>query len=246
MQRLKALLVTLLLASVAGAATGMAAGAEVYAPRPGEVLVYRIYLAGLALGQQRITVREAENRQKLRLEVALDSLHALFGLADYHERRSILWDPEAARPLYEEAAITQRKLTQSERLVFDPAGGLIRIQRTQADGAISQETTPYVADTQTNCSLLTYLRTFPWEKGRTAVALLTGSNVGTYEFVVAVETRTVRVPFGSFTQCWHVFNKELRYDIWFDRGPGHLPLEVRSRTNLGMASMKLVEAGGYR
>lgn len=244
MSRGRVYLLSLLLAAVPGAA----ADGETFAPKPGEVLVYRIYLAGIALGRQRIEVRagKAEGRELLYLDVTLDSTRSLFGLADYHERRSILWDPAEARPLAEEATVTQRNVVQTERLSFDSSEGLIRILRTPADGTARTETAPYVENTQTNCSLLTYLRTFPWEKGRTDIPLLTGSSVASYGFTVVAETRPIRVPYGTFTRSYHVFNRELRYDIWFDRGPGHLPLEVRNRTNLGLASMKLVEAAGYK
>ena len=98
---------------------------------------------------------------------------------------------------------------------------------------------------QTGCSLLSYFRTFPWERGETRVSLVEHGKVGQYTFTVTVERQSVTVPLGTFAQTYHLNNAELKYDIWFDRGAGHLPVEIRSRAGFGLAQAKLVSAEKY-
>ncbi|MGE5550343.1 MAG: DUF3108 domain-containing protein [Bacteroidota bacterium] len=220
-----------------------------FAPNIGESLTYRIYLAGFALGEEQLHVKASktpDGKPALLFEVSLDSYPMLFRLLDYHEKRRVLWDPEGAYPLAEEGTVTQHRAAQTVRIEFRPAQGAILMTSTRPGETPNDSTLPYVGNTQTNFTLLYYLRTFPWEKGQYRVPLFTGQRVDWYTFEVEAETRPVRVPYGGSDQTYHLFNRELKYDIWFDRGPGRLPLEIRFRAGFGLAQAKLVSAVNFK
>jgi len=223
-------------------------GAE-FAPKPGEVLVYRLYLAGLPLGEQRLAVKAArteDGKPALLLEETLDSLPSVLWLLDYHERRSVLWDADAAAPLYESATITQRRSVVQEQFKFDRERGLVWVTKTHGDGTSDANNLGCSPGTQTGCSLLYYLRTFPWERGQSRLALLGSRGTEWYTFTAVAEKNPFTVPYGRFEQSYHLSNRELKYDVWFDRGPGHLPLEIRSRLGPGIAQARLVAASGFK
>ena len=177
------------------------------------------------------------------LEQTLDSYSSVAALADYHEKRTLGWDPDLCAPVREEALITQKKEATRELYEFRPELDSILATSVSASGAVTTRTFPYTEGTQTNCSLLLYLRTFPWEKGETRVPVLDlNGGVKWYSFSVAAEEKEFAVPAGKFPRTYHLFNRELKYDIWFDRGPGRWPLEIRSRLAFGTAQAKLVEA----
>ncbi len=220
-----------------------------FALRPGEDLAYRVYLAGLPLGEERLAVKEGgarDGRAVFLLEQTLDSYPTVFSLVDYHERRTVLWDAEAGLPLAEEATVVQRRSVYRERFVFDHQREAVAVEKDYADGRNSSRILPSAHGTQTGATLLYHLRSFPWENGNGRVALLGGQGTEWHAFKVELEKGSHEVPFGRFAHPYHLTNSELKYDIWFDRGPGHLPLEIRSRRGLGMASARLVEARGYK
>jgi len=217
--------------------------------RAGECLTYRIYLAGLVLGEERMTTRDGgtkDGQAILLLEQTVDSYPSVFGLVDYHERRLISWDIEAGLPLAEEATVVQRRTSSRERLAFDRSRQTVTIDKDYSDGRNNSRTLPIANGTQTGTTLLHHLRTFPWERGSGRIALLGGQGTEWYAFQVETERTPHEVPFGRFEHAYHLTNTELRYDVWFDRGPGHLPLEIRSRLGPGLASARLVDARGYK
>mgnify|MGYP005839162751 CR=1 FL=1 len=219
-----------------------------FALRPGESLRYRVYMAGLALGEQRFLVKSAsvrDGRGVLLIEVMLDSYPSFFNLLDYHERRTIWWDDEAGVPLAEEASISQRRKITREELSFDHERGSVTIVR-EGEGTRATIHRPIEPGTQTATSLLYYFRRFPWERGEFGLSLLGQEGAERYTYEVVEEKAPLRVPLGRFERTYRLYNRELKYELWFDRGPGHLPLEIRSRLGFGLAQAKLVEAEGYR
>lgn len=245
LRRLPAYLLSLL-APLAMAA--VAANEPVFRVKPGEILVYRVYIAGLALGEQRLTVQAAPEHGQtcLLIETSLDSYPSFLRLLDYHEHRRLWWDAELGIPLREEGQVTQRRTVSAESMVFDLSRGLAKIEKSKSDDLTRQAMVPFVLGTQTGSSLLYHLRTFPWERGVYRLALLGNGGTIWYQYGVEVEKRAIKVPFGTFEGAYHLFNKELKYEVWFDRGPGHLPLEIRSRSGVGTAQAKLVSAEGYK
>ena len=219
-----------------------------FALRPGESLRYRVYVAGVALGEERFLVKsnsERNGRRILLIEVTLDSYPSLFKLLDYHERRTIWWDDEAGVPLAEEASISQRRKIAREEFSFDHERGSVTIVR-EGDGTRETVHRPIEPGTQTATSLLYYFRRFLWERGEFGLSLLGQEGAERYTYEVIEEKAALRVPFGRFERTYRLYNRELKYELWFDRGPGHLPLEIRSRLGFGLAQAKLVEAEGYR
>jgi len=218
-----------------------------FTPKAGESFTFRIYFAGIALGEQKITATSAktsDGRPALFFEQLLDSFPSI--LVDYHEKRTVLWDLDGIFPLAEEATIVQGHKTMHEKFVFDPAQGLATIDRTSFDGTVAAYNLPCTAGTQTGTSLMYYLRTFPWERGQDRLPLLGGKGTEWYTFTVAVENHPIVVPFGRFEQTYHLYNREIKYDVWVDRGPYHLPLEFKSRLGIGVAQAKLVAARNYK
>lgn len=206
--------------------------------QPGEHLTYRIYLAGLALGEERMSIRDdgtKDGRAVFLLEQTLDSYAAVFGLVDYHERRLVLWDVEAGLPLSEEVTVIQRRSISRERFAFDHSRQAVTVEKNSSDGRSTSRAMPVANGTQTGTTLLYHLRTFPWESGDDRIALLGGEGTEWHSFKVEVGKKPHEVPFGRFEYTYHLSNSELKYEVWFDRGPGHLPLEIRSRRGPGLA-----------
>lgn len=216
--------------------------------QPGESLKYRVYVAGIPLGEERFLVKsvsERDGRRVLLIEVTIDSSPSLLKLLDYHERRMIWWDDEAGVPLAEEASITQRQRISREEFSFDHEHGWGTIVREE-DGTRTTITRPIESGTQTASSLLYYFRRFPWEEGEFELSLLGREGADHFTYEVVEEKTPLRVPFGRFERTYRLHNRRFNYELWFDRGPGHLPLEIRSKLGLGVARAKLVEAEGYR
>ncbi len=243
MHRRLALVVAVLLS------IGILSRAESFAMQPGECLTYRIYLAGLSLGEERMTIKDGGTKDGqviLLLEQTLDSYPSVFGLVDYHERRLVLWNVETGLPLTEEATVIQRRAVSRERFSFDRSRQTVTVEKDFPDGRNTSRSLPVANGTQTGTTLLYHLRTFPWESGSGRIALLGGQGTEWYSFQVETEKTPHEVPFGRFEHTYHLTNAELKYDVWFDRGPGHLPLEIRSRRGPGLASARLVEARNYK
>lgn len=242
----RALWATLLAAAAtAGAAALPAAAGPMFVPPDGERLIYKIYVAGLALGQETLAIEHGQDkngRPVVIMEQRLDSYPLVSALIDYHERRILYWDPISATPIREEATLTRQKRISRERMEFLPERGVIVYTGEAEDGRTGSKTFPFQVETQTGCSLLLYLRTFPWERGSRRLAVADVLGVAVYEFVAVPETGVFRAPIGSFPRTYHLSNRELKHDIWFDRGPDRLPLEIRSRLAFGSAQAKLVEA----
>lgn len=234
--------------AVPAVAAGALGADPAFSPRAGEFLRYKLSLAGLALGEEQICIKNGspdDGRPLLILERSLDSYASLARLVDYHEKRTVVWDPMACRPLREEAAVTQRRLTQKTSIDLLHDLGRAEVRLTDEHGASRNYAVPCASGTQTSSTLLLYLRSFPWERGQNMVPLLGEKGTEWYGFAVKPETRPFRTPLGTFTATYRLTNRELRYDIWFDRGPGHLPLEIRSKLAFGTAVARLIEAKGY-
>lgn len=228
-------------------AIGGAAPAEpIFLAKPGETLTYRIYVAGIALAEEKLCVTEAKSnsgRALLAIEMRLDSFKSVFNLIDYHEHRSITFDPESGAPLEERARIVQRNSVTEESFVFDAASGLVSMTKRRGDRTTT-DSKPFVPGAQTGCSLLYHLRGFPWEQGRYRLAIFGNDGIEWYSYTVDTVS-SFRVPFGRFDRVYHLVNKALGYEVWFDRGPGRLPLEIRSRLGFGVAQARLIGATGY-
>ncbi|MGQ9779544.1 MAG: DUF3108 domain-containing protein [Bacillota bacterium] len=188
---------------------------------------------------------ERDGRKFLLIEATIDSSPLLLKFLEYHERRVLWWDEEAGIPLREEASILQGRSLFQETFSFDLGKGVVTVTR-ERDGTREVEQIPFAWGTQTGLSLLYYLRRFPWEQGEDRIAFLGRGGTEWYRYEVVEEKAPVRVPFGRFERTYHLSNREFAYDLWFERGPGRLPIEIRSRLGFGLAQAKLVQAEGYR
>lgn len=219
-----------------------------FTPRVGERLTYRVYMAGIALGEEVLLVKstgEKEGRRFLVIEATVDSYPFFLKLLDYHERRVLWWEEETGAPLREEVSILRGRSLFQEVFSFEPEKSVVT-RTWERDGEKGAQQLPLVPGAQTGLSLLYYLRRFPWEQGEERVALLGRGGTEWVHYKVREEKKPVEVPFGRFAATYHLYHPQHEYELWFERGPARLPLEIRSRQGFGLAQAKLVQAEGYR
>jgi len=226
---------------------GMISAADtgpLFVPKDGENLTYRVsctLVIEINLGEEHLNAVKTTNeegRSMLRTDQIVESTTSL---VSYSEKRSVLWDPRDMIPVSEDSMVTQGGNTNQESIRFLLDQNLVMIDRNGAKNQVA-----YEPGLQTSTSLIHYLRTFPWERGITRIPLLVNNQVKWVSFEVKEEKEAKKVDFGQFDRVYHIYNEQLKYSIWFDRGPGHLPLEIRSKLSVGLAKAVLTKAVGYK
>ena len=226
---------------------GMISAADtgpLFVPKDGENLTYRVsctLVIEINLGEEHLNAVKTTNeegRSMLRTDQIVESTTSL---VSYSEKRSVLWDPRDMIPVSEDSMVTQGGNTNQESIRFLLDQNLVMIDRNGAKNQVA-----YEPGLQTGTSLIYYLRTFPWERGIARIPLFANNQVKWVSFEVKEETEAKKVRFGQSDCVYHLSNEELKYDLWFDRGPGHLPLEIRSKLGVGLAKAVLTKATGYK
>ncbi len=234
--------------------TAAGAPAERPAPDPpfrvGEVLTYSIAYAFVDAGTLRLSVDGIEtlngrNAYHLVSRAQTNStVSALYSLTDHLQS----WmDVEHLYSLrYVREAVEKGKKRQ-KRLTFDQVRHVKVFEHDGSEKAIAPEA-------QDDVSILYYLRTLPFEQGKT-FTLNNLADPGDNPMRISVlGAEKVRVPAGTF-DCWvlrldvhtdsGIFSQGAEIRAWMTRDPRHVLVKLQSKLSVGSFTVQLtgLEAG---
>lgn len=192
----------------------------------GETLIYKIYYGAIPAGTQRMKIIERFNYDgkdayRIRMEMGTSSAASI--LYKYHEEEDLILDANGFFPLYTLRKVKDRKKSFVQETIFSHADKRI-IQKTEKNGEIHSLVFSMEEPCQEGLSLYYYLRTRPWERGKSSFTFLKKDGPKSYSFQVQ-DGGEYKTTLGAFSVD-KVENGELEYNLLFTKDTNAYPLQI--------------------
>jgi len=206
-----------------------------------ECLSYRVYIRGIPVGEQSLRVAGEtiyEGFPVYHIKTTLRSYAAVSLFFRYREQGVLYLDKEGFFPRYSYREIEEQRKKTKEEIIFSPEKGEITSRITKNGRTTERVYSLPEEPCQENFSLVYYLRTRPWEKGRETFYFLTrGGPVKIDYHHLGFEE--VNTPYKKLSAD-KIDDPVSRITVWISRDARAYPVRIRAREDFGTLDSLLV------
>lgn len=210
-----------------------------------EHLRYQVYIRGIPVGEQSLQlVGETvyEGFPVYHIQITLRSYAAFSLFFRYREEGILYLDKEGFFPRYSCRVIEEQRKTTKEENLFFPEKGEIISRITRNGGTTEFVYSSPEEPCQENLSLVYYLRTRPWEKGKNAFYFLTRSGPVKIDYH-HLGSEEVTTPYKKLAAD-KVDDPVSRITVWISRDQQAYPVKIRAVEDFGTIDSLLVGVDG--
>lgn len=206
-----------------------------------EHLRYQVYIRGIPVGEQSLrivgeTVYEGFPVYHIKTTLRSYSVVSLF--FRYREEGILYLDKEGFFPRYSSRVIEEQRRTTKEENLFFPEKGEI-ISRITRNGRTTEKVYSSLEEPcQENFSLVYYLRTRPWEKGKETFYFLTRSGPVKIDYHY-LGFEEVSTPYKKLTAD-RIDDPVSRITVWISREKKAYPVKISVVEDFGTLDSLLV------